>query len=126
MKWDKKSPCNNCPFLRGTPMSLHPDRVREIGGMMLSSDGGTFPCHKTTVDVEDDEGSSDREATPESQHCAGALIFAEVHGNATQMMRIAERLRLYDAKALMSNQKVVDSVFGSLDEMYEHLTRFEK
>lgn len=106
-------------------MSLTAGRVEEIGGMMLSTGGGSFPCHKTTIDTEDDDGLGDREVTPDSQHCAGALIFAEKNENATQLMRIAERLGLYDAKALMADKKVVDSVFDDLDEMTEHLTRYE-
>lgn len=52
---------------------------------MLSPDGGSFPCHKTVN--HSDEG----EDTSRSKHCAGALIFAEKNGNATQIMRIMEQ-----------------------------------
>jgi hypothetical protein len=127
VKFEKKVPCNDCPFRRGTPMSLTPERVMEIGSMMLSSSGGMFPCHKTTISVEDEEdGSVSREAVRDSQHCAGALIFAEKNETSTQLMRIAERIGFYDAKALMADKKVVDTVFDSLREMREHLTRYER
>ena len=35
-----------------------------------------------------------------TRHCAGALVFAEKRGTSSQMMRIAERLRMYDPRAL--------------------------
>lgn len=113
MRFDLKKPCSNCPFLRIGGVRLLPARVREIAGMMLSPQGSTFACHKTTT--EDDEGESI--PSGDSSHCAGALIFAEVNGNATQMMRIAERLGLYKADRLMKNKTVVKSVFKNLSEM---------
>jgi hypothetical protein len=57
--------------------------------------------------------------TKDSRHCAGALIFAEKNENATQMMRIAERLGMYDPRKMMADQAAVDSVFNDLDEMVE-------
>lgn len=119
MLYDLKKPCSNCPFLREGGVRLSEPRVREIAGAMLEWHGATFPCHKTTIDVEDDEGGSDRAAAPDSRHCAGALIFAEKNENANQLMRIAERLRMYKPKELMANQAVVDLVFDDLDEMLE-------
>lgn len=121
MDYDMKKPCDNCPFRRGTPMRLTKGRVKEIAGMMLSTTGGEFPCHKTTVPASDDD--CERTDTKHSKHCAGALIFAEVHKTSTQMMRICERLRMYDYKALMANKAVVAEVFGSVQEMLKHHTR---
>lgn len=83
--------------------------------MMLSTAGGDFPCHKTTVETDD----GDRHGVSSSRHCAGALIFAEKNKNATQLMRIAERLGMYDARKMMADQEAVDSVFDGLDEMLE-------
>ena len=94
MDYRMRRPCDSCPFLREGGIRLTRGRVREIAGMMTAGGPGDFPCHKTTVDVEGEDGENDREATPESKHCAGALIFAEKNGTATQMMRIVERLGL--------------------------------
>lgn len=83
--------------------------------MMVSSAGGDFPCHKTTAETDD----GDRHSVRSSRHCAGALIFAEKNGNATQMMRIAERLGMYDAKKLMADREHVDLIFNSVREMIQ-------
>lgn len=83
MNFNVKKPCRNCPFLKSEKaVRLHPGRAEEIGSMMLSSDGGTFACHKTTD-------------SRERSHCAGALAFALKHDNFTQAMRITQRLRLF-------------------------------
>jgi hypothetical protein len=97
-------PCPECPFLRGErAVRLTLGRIQEIAGNMLSSSGGEFHCHKTSRQTGD--GSQ--------RHCAGALIFAEKNGNATQMMRIAERLGFYDRTKLEGE----DLVFDDLEEM---------
>jgi hypothetical protein len=116
MHYDLHKPCNNCPFLRKGGIRLHPSRVREIAGMMLSTAGGDFPCHKTTVEARD---GFDRRATKDSRHCAGALIFAEKNGNATQLMRIMERLGFYDAQALMKDKSITELVFDDMKEMLD-------
>ena len=71
--------------------------------MMLDSQGGTFPCHKTAKGEHDDSG--EYHETGDEIHCAGALIFAEKNGNATQMMRISERFGEYDHTALTAESK---------------------
>jgi hypothetical protein len=81
--------------------------------MMLSPQGGAFPCHKHTQ--HDDEGEFI--PTGDEPHCAGALIFAEKNDTATQVMRIAERIGIYDRRKLMANRKAVAAVFDDLDEM---------
>jgi hypothetical protein len=106
MHFKLKRPCEDCPFLKEGGIRLRKARAEEIGGMMLSSDGGTFACHKTT-----DSGGSEG---PE-QHCAGALIFAEKHHTATQSMRVAERLRMYDFTKLQGE----DDVFDTIEEMLD-------
>lgn len=101
-------------------MRLMPGRAEQIVENMLNqASGGGFPCHKTTVSGDDGE----RETTDKSQHCAGALIFAEKQGAPNGMMKIAERCGMYDAKALMANKKNVESVFDDADEAIEHLTQ---
>ncbi len=95
MKFDMIVPCHDCPFRRLNGIKLKGSRIKEIAGMMLNSAGGVFPCHKS-VDYDDfDEEAVYHDSTGET-HCAGALIFAEKHNTATQMMRIAERLGGYD------------------------------
>lgn len=115
MKYDMRRPCDNCPFLREGGIRLTRGRVREIAGMMLAGGPGDFPCHKTTVDAEDEDGACDRAVTPDSKHCAGALIFAEKNGTPTQMMRICERIGMYDATKLEGH----DRVFDDMEEMLE-------
>ena len=110
MKFDLHAPCSNCPFLKKGGARLRKDRIRQIAGAMLSSQGATFACHKTTIESDDEEGFGKRSVGPETQHCAGALIFAEKHENATQMMRIAERLRMYDPRKLAGYDRVFDSL----------------
>jgi hypothetical protein len=103
------APCENCPFLRRDGVRLLPERVREITGNMLSQEGGPFFCHKT-VDYADDFG----EATAESQHCAGALLFALKNGRETHIMRLARRLG-WDPAVLQGQERVFDSA----EEMLE-------
>ena len=106
MHFKLKRPCEDCPFLKVGGIRLRKARAEEIGGMMLASDGGTFACHKTT-----DSGGSEGPV----QHCAGALIFAEKNEIATQAMRIAERLRMYDHTLLQGHE----DVFDTLEEMVD-------
>jgi hypothetical protein len=103
------APCENCPFLRAGGVRLLPARVREIAGTMLSPAGGPFFCHQT-VDYADDFGA----ITVESQHCAGALLFALRNGSETQIMRQARRLG-WDPAALRGYERVFDGV----DEMLQ-------
>ena len=115
MHYTMTAPCTDCPFLRDGGIRLTRGRIREIAGGMLNSQGIEFQCHKTVIWDDDEDDSVIR--TERDQHCAGALIFAEKQGCATQMMRISERLGLYDAAALMANTAAMDRVFGSLSEM---------
>jgi hypothetical protein len=116
--YDLKKPCDNCPFLKKGGVRLTQGRVQEIADAMLNWNGSTFACHKTTIDVEGDEGG-ERAVTGKSRHCAGALIFAEKNDNANQMMRIAERLGMYKPQELMADQAVVALVFDDVDEMLD-------
>lgn len=115
MNYDVTTPCNNCPFRRKGGVRLRQERVEEIAEGMLDRRGRMLVCHKTTVDVENEDGEGERTETPESSYCAGALIFAEKNRNATQLMRIAERLGMYDRTKLRGH----DDVFDDMDEMLE-------
>lgn len=125
MNYTMTKPCNNCPFLRSGGIRLHPERVEEIAGGMLDSQGIQFPCHKSVEHSDDDDGENHIPQADEV-HCAGALIFAEKNNTATQMMRIAQRLRMYDPRTLMANPLVVNSVFNDVDEMAETNEREQK
>lgn len=84
---------------------------------MLNPAGGEFHCHRTVPDLWDDDESGSVPRTTE-MHCAGALIFAEKHGNQTQMMRICQRLGYYKPDEIMSQDSVTGLVFDSLDEWF--------
>jgi hypothetical protein len=117
VNYKQTAPCDLCPFRRDSKgLRLTPARAREFGLMMLSNPGSEFVCHKTAKLDEDEDGIGDYvDAGEVSAHCAGALIFAEKNGRATQMMRIAERLGMYDHRKLKGHEQV----FDNLDEMVE-------
>lgn len=73
---------------------------------LLEFAGGAFPCHKTADVVEDEEVGSEFRANENSQQCAGVLIFLERRNRPNQLMRIAERLGLYDRSKLKMKARV--------------------
>lgn len=100
-------PCAKCPFRTDVEPYIRSSRAREIAENLLR--GSDFICHETSVEVPDSEdGEHDR--GPDSQFCAGALITLEKQGFANQMMRIAERIGIYDASALDMDAPVSDSM----------------
>lgn len=113
MNYGMKTPCDNCPFRKEGGIRLHPRRAKEI-----ATGDGEFPCHKTTVE---DTASEDGGlvATDNSAFCAGFLIFREKLDHPNQMMRVCERLGMYDARALMENNPAVPEVFDSMEELAE-------
>ena len=100
MKFDLTRPCADCPFRTDKPFYLHPDRAREI-----AASEGQFKCHKT-LDYADDDSPSDTENT---QACAGAILMQEHEERPNQMLRIAERLGLYDATKMDRSAPVFKS-----------------
>lgn len=96
MKFDLVRPCADCPFRSDKKFHLARGRAREILRGITREDK-TFSCHKTNA--RDDE-DGDLVETADSQHCAGALIMLERMERPNQMMRIAERLGLYDRRKL--------------------------
>jgi hypothetical protein len=100
-----KRPCGNCPFRADRTPFLDRDRVREIADSLHAD--ASFHCHKTvSYPAEDGAG----EVTPDSKHCAGALITMEREGFANQMMRIGERLGFYNPADLAMDAPVHDSL----------------
>jgi len=95
MKYTMTTPCDACPFLaknRGYTM-------KKLRGYA----SGEFHCHKTGTTDEDDRRFV---PTKDSLHCAGALIFLEKREAPHQMMRICERLGMYDPTKLNMNAEV--------------------
>lgn len=87
------TPCNQCPFILKMKHGFTLRKLKEFAS-------GEFPCHKTAECVEDEDEGSSYQATKDSLHCAGALIFNEKRNTSTQMMRICERIGLYDRTKL--------------------------
>lgn len=96
MKYTMTTPCNACPFTEKMKKGFTLKRLMEFTS-------GEFPCHKT-ADLDEEEGEF--HAGKKSVHCAGALIFLEKRNAPNQMMRIAERLGMYDHKKLDMEAKV--------------------
>jgi hypothetical protein len=94
MKYTQTTPCAECPFRKSMAHGFSMSRLKEFAR-------GEFPCHKS-ADTSDDAFV----ATDDSVHCAGALIFLEKRESPHQMMRIAERLGMYDRKKLNMNSRV--------------------
>lgn len=115
MRFTMTRPCDLCPFVRGG-LLLTKNRARELGGQIVDCDGqaggGAFICHKTG---DEGEESGLILGDKDSQHCAGALIFAEKQDAPTQIMRIAERLGRYNRVKL----DMTANVFNSLAEMID-------
>lgn len=100
MKYTMKTPCKECPFLKGSPLNMTLPKKR-LHGFAI----GEFVCHKSAELREPDEetgegGGFTARADGESVHCAGMLITLERLNRPTQMMRVAERLGLYDRSKL--------------------------
>lgn len=110
MKWDMAKPCADCPFRSDKVFPLMPGRAEEILDSIIDMQQ-TFPCHKT-VDYSDEEDEYEGDchiSGSDEQHCAGATIFLEKLECPNQMMRIAERLGLYDHTKLDMDAPVWDS-----------------
>lgn len=95
MKYDLVRPCKDCPFRTDIKAFLTPARAREICDSMIQRQM-TFSCHKLNEFRDNGEVVEGDKA----QHCAGALIFLERLNRPNQMMRIAQRLGMYDSTKL--------------------------
>ena len=88
MNYTQTTPCKECPFLKSMKHGFTMDRLEEFAS-------GEFPCHKSAT-LDEDDGFGEYVANKKSVHCAGALIFNEKRKQPHQLMRIAERLGMYD------------------------------
>ena len=97
LSYSLTKPCNNCPFRNDIKPFIRPERVDQIEQACVNAE---FPCHKTTEHDEDEDGYSIRVDNADTKHCAGALILMEKANCPSQMMRICERLGIYDRTKL--------------------------
>jgi hypothetical protein len=101
MNFDLIAPCPKCPFRTDVRPYLRTDRVAEICESITDNDS-SFPCHKTTTF--DDEG--DCIPTGKEQQCAGAMIMLEQMNMPNQVMRIGERIGIYDRTRMRMDSPV--------------------
>ncbi len=106
MKYNMTEPCDACPFLLGSGFTFQ---------SLIGYASGEFACHKA-CDVNEDTGHFEA-CSDKTPHCAGALIFLEKREEPHQMMRICERLGMYDRRKLN-----MDALVGSEPSDYRHAT----
>ena len=95
MNYNMTTPCDECPFTIGSGFTWR---------SLKAHASGEFGCHKACKHDDETGEFIPHEKTP---HCAGALIFLELQGRPHQMMRIAERLGMYDSTKLNMAAPVV-------------------
>ncbi|WP_144472957.1 hypothetical protein [Bacillus pumilus] len=96
MRFDIKKPCVDCPFLEDSRTFKTLSKNRLKGIIKDIRDDSSFTCHKTL-----------ELPSAEQQHCGGALIFLEREESPNQIMRIAERIGLYDHHSIDMNCEVI-------------------
>jgi hypothetical protein len=102
MQYKMTTPCADCPFLKAHRKHYSRKRIAQFAA-------GEFHCHKTGTCTEDEDGNEVLHGyvpTGKSQHCAGALIYNEKRDKPHQMMRIMERVGMYDPSKLNMKAKV--------------------
>ena len=99
MEYTLTTPCAECPFLAKHKRGYS---TKQLEGFA----SGEFGCHKTCELKEDDEGFATYSPRNKTVHCAGALIYLEKRHRPHQMMRICERLGMYDRTKLDMSAKV--------------------
>lgn len=99
MRYQLTAPCAECPFLIGSGFTYD---------SLVAHASGSFPCHMQ-CDLDEESSTFVAKANGKTNHCAGALIFLEKQNAPHQMMRIAERLGLYDRRKLDMTAAVVGS-----------------
>lgn len=120
MKTDLKRPCKHCPFRADIPGYLRAGRVAEINYALVYGNS-TFPCHKTLEDVENEDGEGELCTTPDSQHCAGAILLMLRTGefDDNQMMRIFTRTGM-DPDTYDYENEAIPAFWSWADMAYHH------
>jgi hypothetical protein len=67
-----KKPCEHCPFRHDVKPFLRPSRGEELA-YHATNPYNSFPCHKTTVSADDDEGNMMCVGT--TKECAGFMTL---------------------------------------------------
>jgi hypothetical protein len=104
-KFSLRGPCADCPFRNDRPFFLTPERVDEIADSLHADLG--FSCHKTNAFDEDDGQAV---VTENSRECGGVMAMLERMDRPSQVMRIGERLGMYDRHRIDSDAPVYDSI----------------
>lgn len=112
-RYSLRGPCSNCPFRSDKPFYLHPERVDEIADSLER--GESFSCHKHNDFDEDGQAVP----TQSERECGGVMATLEREERPNQMMRIAERLGMYNPANLDPNAPVFDSIEEWRDAMHE-------
>lgn len=115
MKLNQKKACSLCPFLKASVQPkvngwLGKERAEGIIDSLQIGDVA-FPCHKTSPCCDDDYDEDEARTLDFSntEACVGAIIMMAKNNNATQLVRIANRISGYNPKALLNQSDVVDS-----------------
>lgn len=98
MKFNLKEPCKDYPFVLGSNTNTTLAKGRLEGIIEDIRNDLSFTCHKT-LDL----------PSRSQQHCAGAMIFLEKEERPNQIMRIAERVGLYNHSELNMNVNIVQA-----------------
>ena len=103
--FDRNVPCSTCPFRRVGEHAIRGlgcRRATEIAECLKND--GTFTCHS-------DVNGKD--------HCVGAGMILEKTDNPNEVMRISERLGLYDpAQWMIHEEDVFDDFEEFIDAQY--------
>lgn len=102
--FDRIKPCKTCPFRTNDDglRFLGATRAEEISNALIHGD--YFTCH-------DDIDKPKRKR----QHCVGAMLILEKQNKPNQMMRLAERINLYDRHKLVGDDEVFDDFESWID-----------
>lgn len=97
--FDRKKPCPTCPFRTGGRglRKLGCRRAQEIADALLNDQ--TFTCHDDISRPEQDR-----------QHCVGAMMLLEKQDRPNQIMRIGERIGIYNPDDLVGRDEVFDDL----------------
>ena len=104
-KFSLRGPCANCPFRNDQQPYLRPGRVDDIADSLHADLG--FSCHKTN-DFDQDDGQAT--VTENSRECGGVMAMLERMNRPSQVMRVGERLGMYDRHQMDPNAAVYDSI----------------
>ena len=105
MRFDRKTPCHDCPFRKDIEPTIPFQRALEIGeGVFVQ--GGSFICHYSAIS---DVAGETIGVGPSPQHCAGAMIMMEACGEPNSMMRAAAEEGRYSKDQFKDRSMVYDS-----------------